>query len=136
MQSRADLARALVGTLLISGVLAGSATLVHALLDHNLAVATLLLFVVALLLGYLDPAFEPLVTSKAPEGGRERPIRPLEQRVVAIPARAVVAGDDQALARLLDREIPTVLVDSSHPQLTSIVLDETHGARLAAGVRK
>lgn len=43
-----------------------------------------------------------------------------------------VPVDAELSARLLDRELPTVLVDSSHPQLTSIVLDETHGARLAA----
>ncbi len=34
--------------------------------------------------------------------------------------------------RLIDRELPTVLVDSFHPQLTSVVLDEAHGTRLVA----
>lgn len=34
--------------------------------------------------------------------------------------------------RILDRDLPTVLIDSSHPRFTSIVLDEAHGARLAA----
>lgn len=35
-------------------------------------------------------------------------------------------------ARILDRDLPTVLVDSGHPHLTSIILDETHGTKLAA----
>lgn len=43
-----------------------------------------------------------------------------------------VPVDAELCDRLLDRELPTVLIDSGHPQLTSIVLDETHGAALAA----
>ncbi len=33
--------------------------------------------------------------------------------------------------RILDRELPTVLIDSGHPRFTSIVLDEAQGTRLA-----
>lgn len=41
---------------------------------------------------------------------------------------------DTGLAeRLHDRRLPTVLVDSRHPQFTSVVLDEDLGARIAAG---
>lgn len=43
-----------------------------------------------------------------------------------------VPVDTELSARLLERELPTVLVDSGHPHLTSIVLDEAHGASLAA----
>ncbi len=43
-----------------------------------------------------------------------------------------VPVDAELCDRLLDREIPTVLIDSGHPKLTSIVLDESHGATLAA----
>ncbi|WP_051208901.1 LacI family DNA-binding transcriptional regulator [Propionicicella superfundia] len=43
-----------------------------------------------------------------------------------------VPVDTDLSARILNRELPTVLVDSGHPQITSIVLDETHGAKLAA----
>lgn len=40
---------------------------------------------------------------------------------------------DTGLAeRLRNRELPTVLVDSRHPDFTSVVLDEEVGARLAA----
>lgn len=40
---------------------------------------------------------------------------------------------DTGLAdRLLSRRVPTVLVDSRHPQFTSVVLDEDHGAATAA----
>lgn len=40
---------------------------------------------------------------------------------------------DTGLAeRILSRELPTVLVDSRHPQFTSVVLDEDLGARIAA----
>lgn len=40
---------------------------------------------------------------------------------------------DTGLAdRLLARDLPTVLVDSRHPQFTSVVLDEDRGARIAA----
>ncbi|WP_395639003.1 LacI family DNA-binding transcriptional regulator [Pseudolysinimonas sp.] len=40
---------------------------------------------------------------------------------------------DTGLAdRLLTRGVPTVLVDSRHPQFTSVVLDEDHGAATAA----
>lgn len=34
-------------------------------------------------------------------------------------------------SRILDRSLPTVLIDTAHPLFTSIVLDEAHGARLA-----
>ncbi|WP_051171990.1 LacI family DNA-binding transcriptional regulator [Microbacterium indicum] len=34
--------------------------------------------------------------------------------------------------RILDRELPTVLVDSTHPRFSSVVLDEEHGTRIAA----
>lgn len=34
--------------------------------------------------------------------------------------------------RILDRQLPTVLIDSGHPRFTSIILDEAQGARLAA----
>lgn len=41
---------------------------------------------------------------------------------------------DTGLAeRLLSRRVPTVLVDSRHPQFTSVVLDEDLGAATAAG---
>lgn len=40
--------------------------------------------------------------------------------------------DTELSKRLLDRELPTVLVDSGHPQLTSISLDEVYGTKLAA----
>ncbi|MFT4235694.1 MAG: LacI family DNA-binding transcriptional regulator [Microbacterium sp.] len=43
-----------------------------------------------------------------------------------------VPVDTGLSARILDRELPTVLIDSGHPQLTSVVLDETYGAKLAA----
>lgn len=43
-----------------------------------------------------------------------------------------VPVDAELAERLLERELPTVLVDSGHPQFTSIVLDENHGAALAA----
>jgi LacI family transcriptional regulator len=33
--------------------------------------------------------------------------------------------------RILDRELPTVLIDSTHPRFSSVVLDEAHGTRLA-----
>lgn len=34
--------------------------------------------------------------------------------------------------RILDRNLPTVLVDSGHPRFTSIMLDEAQGTKLAA----
>ncbi|WP_156759145.1 LacI family DNA-binding transcriptional regulator [Microbacterium karelineae] len=34
--------------------------------------------------------------------------------------------------RLIDRELPTVLVDSTHPRFPSVVLDEAHGTRIAS----
>lgn len=34
--------------------------------------------------------------------------------------------------RILDRELPTVLIDSTHPRFSSVVLDEAHGTRIAA----
>ncbi len=34
--------------------------------------------------------------------------------------------------RILDRHLPTVLIDSGHPRFTSIMLDEAQGTRLAA----
>lgn len=40
--------------------------------------------------------------------------------------------DAEMAARLSERRLPTVLVDSSHPDFTSLVLDEAAGARLAA----
>lgn len=43
-----------------------------------------------------------------------------------------VPVDSGLSSRLIDRELPTVLVDSSHPLFTSVVLDEAHGTKLAA----
>lgn len=39
--------------------------------------------------------------------------------------------DTDLATRLIVRELPTVLVDTDHPLLTSIVLDEAYGAKLA-----
>ncbi|WP_460776363.1 LacI family DNA-binding transcriptional regulator [Microbacterium sp. GXF7504] len=43
-----------------------------------------------------------------------------------------VPVDTGLSSRILDRSLPTVLVDSTHPQFTSVILDESHGARLAS----
>jgi len=43
-----------------------------------------------------------------------------------------VPVDDELSDRLLGHNLPTVLVDSTHPGLTSVSLDETEGSRLAA----
>lgn len=43
-----------------------------------------------------------------------------------------VPVDDSLAARLVARELPTVLVDSRHPAFTSVVLDDDLGARAAA----
>lgn len=43
-----------------------------------------------------------------------------------------VPVDTELSDRILDRQLPTVLIDSGHPRFTSIVLDEAHGTRLAA----
>lgn len=39
--------------------------------------------------------------------------------------------DTELSTRLIERELPTVLVDTDHPLLTSIVLDEGYGAKAA-----
>lgn len=61
-------------------------------------------------------------------------------RLAALPVAAELDGlvimgvpvDIGLAERLLARELPTVLVDSRHPQFTSVVLDEAYGARMAA----
>ncbi|MDJ1114468.1 LacI family DNA-binding transcriptional regulator [Microbacterium dauci] len=43
-----------------------------------------------------------------------------------------VPVDSALSASILERDLPTILIDSSHPELSSIVLDDVHGAKLAA----
>lgn len=43
-----------------------------------------------------------------------------------------VPVETELSTRLIERELPTVLVDTDHPLFTSIVLDEGYGAQLAA----
>lgn len=81
-------------------------------------------------------------------GGRADPVvldhpsasRSASPRLAALPITGEVEGliimgvpvDTGLGERLLDRHLPTVLIDSAHPRFTSIALDEAAGARLAA----
>ena len=40
--------------------------------------------------------------------------------------------DDRAVARLLEHELPTVLVEATHPELSGIAIDNVAGGKLAA----
>lgn len=90
----------------------------------------------------LNGVLEVLATERADAIVLDHPSasRSPSPRLAALPFSGTVGGliimgvpvDTGLSERIIDRDLPTVLIDSSHPRFTSIVLDEAHGARLAA----